>query len=843
MENITKNSIIIKLSSILFHVPCYVLYENSQLSHVIIRLTQYKKRAFTLLELLLVIAIIAVLAGLVVFNLRPADVLRNANDTKNVANSKDIKKALEAYALDHDGNLPTSLQGQLSGEYTICKQSEVSCPVGSISLDELITAGYLSTIPVNENLAGEKTTGYAIEYDATKGTVEIIPGETTSQIVSAGSYTFTTSSVLGSATTYENYDITVNSGVTVTMWGSHTFASVTVENGGIIDVGQWGESNNTAKGKLMITANTINIKNGGVVNAYGRGYGGGAGGAGNMAGDGGSASGYTNPNGTSGILGGTPSSGGLGGGFGGGGGGNSQEWNTIGIGSGNGGNGGNDSGRAQYESGGGGGGGSGDGVCTASSGNDGIFAGTGGNGGLGCNGGGIGGKGGDMYSWCKGSGGGGGGGGGSFGGAGGGGANGAVEGGNGSNGLKGGYMGTAINGDISTSFPLDTSDSSDISMGSGGGGGGSGAWHCVIPCAYGQPGDGGHGGVEGLTHLSCGGMGSGGGGSAGGGIVIISANNSLTVAGSIIADGAGKAQLNAGFGAGGGIALKAPTINLTGATIRSLGGNMTGNGVTTNGGTIKVFTNTYIGSTLNTTSFPAGRVYSQSYIQATSTPSPTPQIWDATSGLIAYWPLSEASGTTTDDASISSYSGTLVNMDPATDWVAGKFGNALDFDGVNDWVDFPNGFADFTGGISIGFWIYPTTTGYWSRFVELGNGCLNSGTILVSRYGTSNSIAYQSRGTGNQVLADEVLTLNEWQHFVITQDASANVKIYKNSLNQTTSGSASLPTNVTRSSNWLSESGCGHGYDSYFAGKLDDIRVYNKALSEQEVGYLYVLVP
>ncbi|MBP9758804.1 type II secretion system protein [Candidatus Dojkabacteria bacterium] len=560
-------------------------------------------RAFTLLELLLVIAIISVLAALVIFNLRPADVLQDANNVKNEVNSKDIKKAIEAYVLDHDGNLPTSLQGQTSGEYTICKQSEVSCPVGSISLDELITAGYLSTIPVNENLAGEKTTGYAIEYDATKGTVEIIAGELIATptvvippptIVSAGSYTYTTSSVLGSATTYENYDITVNSGVTVTMWGSHTFASVTVLSGGIIDVGQYGEAANTTRGSLSILANNITVSGTGKIDAYGRGYGGGGGGGGAWNASAGGSTGNLTINGIVGGEGGSGGPGGAGGGYGGGGGG--VPYNSIGIGSMGGGNGGVNNDWYDYNTGGGGGG-SGNGTQ--------AFNGSYPTGGLGIGGGGNGGNG----TWGAGNslaGSGGGGGGGPFGGNGGNGASGAS---NGFTGIRGGYLSSQSNGDSSIDF--------SINRGSGGGGGGGGGGRDYT--VGGTGGAGGNNGGVGRTgaygvYSVFGIGGGGGGGAAGGGAIKLEASQYITVSGQLIADGAGKAELNGGFGAGGGIALKAPILNLTGATIRTLGGNMTGAGVTTNGGTIKVFTDSYSGLILNTTNFPAGRVYSSTYI-------------------------------------------------------------------------------------------------------------------------------------------------------------------------------------------------------------------------------------
>ncbi|MBP9758801.1 prepilin-type N-terminal cleavage/methylation domain-containing protein [Candidatus Dojkabacteria bacterium] len=140
-------------------------------------------RAFTLLELLLVIAIISVLAGLVIFNLRPADVLKDANDVKNVANSNDLRKAIETYTIDHGGDASGLFSGISSdGYYEICKQgvSDVSC----INLTTLVTEGKISNIPVDTTKASTLTTGYKIHYE--QGRVDVVTGSEYDAYIASG---------------------------------------------------------------------------------------------------------------------------------------------------------------------------------------------------------------------------------------------------------------------------------------------------------------------------------------------------------------------------------------------------------------------------------------------------------------------------------------------------------------------------------------------------------------------------------------------------------------------------------------------------------------------------------
>ena len=382
-------------------------------------------------------------------------------------------------------------------------------------------------------------------------------------ITSIGNYTFTSNTNLGSATTYDNYTIIINNGVTVTMHGVHTFAAIT-NNGSIVVTPYSGTA---GTGSLSILLNTLT--NNGTIDASGRGYGGGGGGGGGS---------YESHSGA---------------------GGNSY------AGAGAGGGGGANSGYNGYCPNGGAAG-------VASGGGQNGNAGAGGCGPVGGRVGGNGGNGSLLSNKGTGTanGGGGGGGGGNYGGTGG-----NANTGTGGN---GGYLGTAVNGDASTDF------TADIGSG-GGGGGGSAIGSQYVDGANGVTGEGLNAGLYGGKnggHVSSywdAGSGAGGGGS-GGGSIKIEATTSITIAGSILSNG-GKGGLggsaggciggNAGGGAGGGIALKTPALTLTGSTVQTKGNKLDGTGSTTNGGTIKLFYSSLIGSLPSSSN--AGRIYTSSY--------------------------------------------------------------------------------------------------------------------------------------------------------------------------------------------------------------------------------------
>ncbi len=126
------------------------------------RATLYKQQGFTLLEMLLVVAIIAVLAAIVIVAINPT---KQLGDTRNAQRSHDVTTILDAvyqYAIDNNNGVPS---GITTTDQEICATTGVPC-AGLADLGA-ITANskYLVAIPTDPQCAAVCSisgTGYHI---------------------------------------------------------------------------------------------------------------------------------------------------------------------------------------------------------------------------------------------------------------------------------------------------------------------------------------------------------------------------------------------------------------------------------------------------------------------------------------------------------------------------------------------------------------------------------------------------------------------------------------------------------------------------------------------------------
>ena len=121
------------------------------------------QKGFTLLEVLLVVAIIGILAGIVIIAINPNKQLADARNTQRKADVNTILNAVYQYTLDNKGVLPASLTVTST---EIC--ATTGCSGGLIDLAVLTASGkYLVALPVDPTGAiGTGGNGYKINKDA-----------------------------------------------------------------------------------------------------------------------------------------------------------------------------------------------------------------------------------------------------------------------------------------------------------------------------------------------------------------------------------------------------------------------------------------------------------------------------------------------------------------------------------------------------------------------------------------------------------------------------------------------------------------------------------------------------
>ncbi|NEQ73034.1 MAG: hypothetical protein F6K23_08060, partial [Okeania sp. SIO2C9] len=162
-----------------------------------------------------------------------------------------------------------------------------------------------------------------------------------------------------------------------------------------------------------------------------------------------------------------------------------------------------------------------------------------------------------------------------------------------------------------------------------------------------------------------------------------------------------------------------------------------------------------------------------------------------------------------------------------------RFGNCLNFDGVDDYIQMPEMNIDYSQGLTVEAWVHYNSFKKWSRIIDFGNGAPND-NILFANELTTNNLAFQvNKGTTqNRVKADGKLELNQWVYVTVTVDGSGSSKIYKNG-EEVQSGLVHLPNNLNRTKNYIGKS--NWSVDGYFQGKMSHLRMYNRALSKAEI--------
>ena len=132
------------------------------------------EKGFTLLEVLLVVAIIAILAGIVILAINPNKQLAESRDAQRRSDVNAILNAVYQYTIDEDGTVPASITTTAT---QICKTTPTNDCTGLIDLS-VVDADYLIRMPIDPKVDttvvtdADDSTGYLISKD-TNGRITV----------------------------------------------------------------------------------------------------------------------------------------------------------------------------------------------------------------------------------------------------------------------------------------------------------------------------------------------------------------------------------------------------------------------------------------------------------------------------------------------------------------------------------------------------------------------------------------------------------------------------------------------------------------------------------------------
>jgi len=201
--------------------------------------------------------------------------------------------------------------------------------------------------------------------------------------------------------------------------------------------------------------------------------------------------------------------------------------------------------------------------------------------------------------------------------------------------------------------------------------------------------------------------------------------------------------------------------------------------------------------------------------------------WPEYSPLIAHWALDETEGYIAYDST-----GCIDATVHAGQWAAGKIDGALQFNGLNTYMDCGDSPRLGTQKMTLAMWLEPQHMGGMRYILARSDKESDAIDYTLMRHleGEVEFAVAQAGSDPVSVLSMATTPLNEWTHVAVSLDGS-EATIY---INGRTDASAGYAERVPREGFRLLISSLNAG-TQFYNGKIDDVRIYNVALTSDEI--------
>lgn len=233
-------------------------------------------------------------------------------------------------------------------------------------------------------------------------------------------------------------------------------------------------------------------------------------------------------------------------------------------------------------------------------------------------------------------------------------------------------------------------------------------------------------------------------------------------------------------------------------------------------------------------------LFTGTILAQTCTPAPN--------GLAGWWPG--------DDNAIDLQGGSPGSLVNGATYAPGKVGKAFSVDGIDDYIAIPHSAAfNIQDAITIDAWVYKRghcgadTGGVLPNCIIVmkqneadSPTCCNHGRYGLIVLGQFNSnanhatLGFFSGGWSNKVTSANPIPDNEWTHIAGTFDGNV-AKIYINGVLSSSQPHVGVIAATTQGPLYIGAA--RHGYDEFFNGDIDEVEVFNRALTDEEILAIY----